>query len=122
MKEWRKRAAFLDANAMSWLGYAYGWGEYGIQKDCKQARVWFERRANLSDTGCMVKYGDSLLEGWGGDTSITLGVFTVRRQAKWQTKLRAWRAIFSGWVLQRGNMDCLSTMSRPGCGLRSTST
>ena len=119
MKKLREEANGGDAVAMSWLCYAYSYSKHGLQKDYKQARMWFERGANLSDAICMAQSGDSLLNGWGGDTNFTLGVFYCTQAA---SKGLGLVAEVLGLGFAKGCIHCLSTMSRPGCGLRSAST
>ena len=71
-----------DANAMYLLAHVYDTGKRSLAQDFEQARVWYERAAELDNVKSMAKFGEFLTKGLGGPSIPVLGVLYIGRAAE----------------------------------------
>ena len=81
VKELRAQANEGDADAMFELGFLYKAGGPGLVMDRTQARVWYERAAELGHVKGLACIGEHLLKGIGGASSPVLGLVYITRAA-----------------------------------------
>ena len=81
VKELQAKANEGDADAMYELGFLYKNGESGLVMDRTQARVWYERAAELGHVKGLACIGEHLLKGMGGPSSPVLGLVYITRAA-----------------------------------------
>jgi len=81
VKAVRAEADRGDAEAMYLLGYLCLTGCRGLEKDCRQARAWFQRSAELDHVPGMAGVGWCLLCGEGGPSDPHLGWMYLGRAA-----------------------------------------
>ena len=81
VKALRANAEGGDGESMWKLGVFYESGEYGLAKDDKQARAWYERSAATRHPKGMASVGECLLCGFGGPQNDSLGFVNLMDSA-----------------------------------------
>ena len=70
----REKAEGGDAQAMKWLGLAYGIGVHGLKPDLAQSFTWMQRAADLRNVYALTACGVAYLSGEGVARSISRGL------------------------------------------------
>ena len=99
VKEMRAKAEAGDGEAMWELGGWYQSGEHGLAKDKTQARAWYKCSAAVRYPQGMARFGDCLLNGYGGPQDIALGLDMIRQAAALGSDLAFY---LLGWAFFKG--------------------
>ena len=100
VKEIRAKAEEGDGKAMHRIGLMYQEGLCGLAQDDVQARAWSERSAAVRYPQGMARFGDCLLNGYGGPQDIALGLDMIRQAAALGSDLAFY---LLGWAFFHGD-------------------
>eukprot|EP01052_Picozoa_sp_SAG31_P026357 SAG31_NODE_2383_length_5825_cov_13.209745_3_plen_286_part_00 len=93
LQELRTKAEGGDPMAIYDLAHAHNYGQYGMEdktyESMRQARMWYQRGAELDHASCMARYGEFLLKGLGGAPKPGTGLIYCARAAEHGSGLAA---------------------------------